>query len=128
MGVLGVWGLFGGGGNVAGAVDAPGCISVGCTGCGAGAEGVGPAGGLAGAEPCCALSGIKDIITGPSRTKGRAGGTDSGLLAFAGKERSSNVTSRDRTIVRVSGFQNLYPLEPVSYPINVIGIDLGSSF
>ena len=32
------------------------------------------------------------------------------------------------TIVRVSGFQNLYPLEPVSYPINVIGFDLGSSF
>ena len=57
VGVLGVWVLFGGGGGGAGALWAAGCGRVGCGVCGAGAEGAGAAGGLAGAEPCCALSG-----------------------------------------------------------------------
>ena len=57
VGVLGVWVLFGGGGGGAGAFWAAGCGRVGCGVCGAGAEGAGAAGGLAGAEPCCALSG-----------------------------------------------------------------------
>ena len=56
------------------------------------------------------------------------GGTDSGLLAFARKERSLNVTLQDGMIVQALGFQNLYSLERILYPINVIGFNLGSSF